>query len=46
MRTYAADTALPGGKYEEGDTDEEGTAVNLFWFTWQFVLILIEKGVL
>lgn len=27
MRTYAQDTALPGGKYEEGDEDEEGTAV-------------------
>nr|XP_031858243.1 uncharacterized protein CI109_006386 [Kwoniella shandongensis]KAA5525315.1 hypothetical protein CI109_006386 [Kwoniella shandongensis] len=26
MRTYAQDTALPGGKYEEGDVDEEGTA--------------------
>ncbi|WVQ83165.1 hypothetical protein IAT38_005303 [Cryptococcus sp. DSM 104549] len=26
MRTYAQDTALPGGKYEEGDEDEEGTA--------------------
>lgn len=29
MRTYASDTALPGGKYEEGDEDEEGTAVSL-----------------
>ncbi len=28
MRTYASDTALPGGKYEEGDQDEEGTAVS------------------
>ena len=27
MRTYAQDTALPGGKYEEGDVDSEGTAV-------------------
>lgn len=27
MRTYAQDTALPGGKYEEGDNDSEGTAV-------------------
>jgi hypothetical protein len=27
MRTYAQDTALPGGKYEEGDIDAEGTAV-------------------
>jgi hypothetical protein len=27
MRTYAQDTALPGGKYEEGDIDSEGTAV-------------------
>ncbi|KAK8847499.1 hypothetical protein IAR55_005357 [Kwoniella newhampshirensis] len=26
MRTYAQDTALPGGKYEEGDMDTEGTA--------------------
>ncbi|WRT64678.1 uncharacterized protein IL334_001612 [Kwoniella shivajii] len=26
MRTYAHDTALPGGKYEEGDVDPEGTA--------------------
>ncbi|WVW78312.1 hypothetical protein I302_100266 [Kwoniella bestiolae CBS 10118] len=26
MRTYAHDTALPGGKYEEGDVDAEGTA--------------------
>ncbi|WVF69695.1 hypothetical protein IAT40_004474 [Kwoniella sp. CBS 6097] len=26
MRTYAYDTALPGGKYEEGDVDAEGTA--------------------
>nr|XP_019008371.1 uncharacterized protein I206_06930 [Kwoniella pini CBS 10737]OCF47152.1 hypothetical protein I206_06930 [Kwoniella pini CBS 10737] len=26
MRTYAHDTALPGGKYEEGDIDAEGTA--------------------
>ncbi|KAL7419312.1 8-oxo-dGTP diphosphatase [Cryptotrichosporon argae] len=26
MRTYASDTALPGGKYEDGDVDEEGTA--------------------
>lgn len=26
MRSYASDTALPGGKYEEGDLDEEGTA--------------------
>jgi coenzyme A diphosphatase NUDT7 len=29
MRTYAQDTALPGGKYEEGDVDAEGTAVRL-----------------
>jgi len=29
MRTYAQDTALPGGKYEEGDVDSEGTAVGL-----------------
>lgn len=29
MRTYAQDTALPGGKYEEGDIDAEGTAVSL-----------------
>jgi hypothetical protein len=28
MRTYAKDTALPGGKYEEGDVDAEGTAVS------------------
>lgn len=28
MRTYAQDTALPGGKYEEGDVDAEGTAVS------------------
>ena len=28
MRTYAQDTALPGGKYEEGDIDSEGTAVS------------------
>ena len=27
MRSYASDTALPGGKYEEGDEDDEGTAV-------------------
>jgi hypothetical protein len=27
MRTYAQDTALPGGKYEDGDIDAEGTAV-------------------
>jgi hypothetical protein len=27
MRSYASDTALPGGKYEEGDKDEEWTAV-------------------
>jgi hypothetical protein len=27
MRTYAQDTALPGGKYEDGDIDSEGTAV-------------------
>jgi hypothetical protein len=27
MRSYASDTALPGGKYEDGDEDEEGTAV-------------------
>jgi hypothetical protein len=27
MRSYANDTALPGGKYEPGDEDEEGTAV-------------------
>ncbi|EJT45353.1 hypothetical protein A1Q2_05453 [Trichosporon asahii var. asahii CBS 8904] len=26
MRSYAADTALPGGKYDEGDEDEVGTA--------------------
>lgn len=26
LRSYANDTALPGGKYEEGDEDEEGTA--------------------
>ncbi|WVR04717.1 hypothetical protein IAU60_001728 [Kwoniella sp. DSM 27419] len=26
MRTYASDTALPGGKYEDGDEDAEGTA--------------------
>ncbi|KAK4683429.1 peroxisomal coenzyme A diphosphatase NUDT7, partial [Tremellales sp. Uapishka_1] len=26
MRSYAADTALPGGKYEVGDADEEATA--------------------
>jgi 8-oxo-dGTP pyrophosphatase MutT (NUDIX family) len=32
LRTYANDTALPGGKYEEGDEDEEGTAVcQTFW---------------
>lgn len=29
LRTYAHDTALPGGKYEEGDEDEEGTAVGV-----------------
>ncbi|OCF33853.1 hypothetical protein I316_04565 [Kwoniella heveanensis BCC8398] len=29
MRTYAHDTALPGGKYEEGDVDAEGTAIGL-----------------
>jgi coenzyme A diphosphatase NUDT7 len=29
MRTYAQDTALPGGKYEDGDIDAEGTAVRL-----------------
>ena len=34
MRTYAQDTALPGGKYEEGDEDEEGTAVSLGCFRW------------
>jgi coenzyme A diphosphatase NUDT7 len=28
MRSYAHDTALPGGKYEAGDEDEEGTAVS------------------
>lgn len=28
MRSYAADTALPGGKYDEGDEDEVGTAVS------------------
>ncbi|TXT13122.1 hypothetical protein VHUM_01523 [Vanrija humicola] len=26
LRTYAHDTALPGGKYEDGDENEEGTA--------------------
>ncbi|ODO07894.1 hypothetical protein I350_03475 [Cryptococcus amylolentus CBS 6273] len=26
MRTFAHDTALPGGKYEPGDVDQEGTA--------------------
>ncbi|ORX34002.1 NUDIX hydrolase domain-like protein [Kockovaella imperatae] len=26
MRTFAKDTALPGGKYEPGDKDEEATA--------------------
>lgn len=26
MRSYASDTALPGGKYEEGDKDAEDTA--------------------
>jgi coenzyme A diphosphatase NUDT7 len=26
MRSYASDTALPGGKYEDGDEDMEGTA--------------------
>lgn len=30
MRTYAQDTALPGGKSEEGDIDAEGTAVSPF----------------
>lgn len=28
MRSFAFDTALPGGKWEEGDADEEGTAVS------------------
>lgn len=28
MRSYASDTALPGGKFEEGDEDDEGTAVS------------------
>jgi hypothetical protein len=28
MRSYASDTALPGGKYEEGDVDEEAIAVS------------------
>lgn len=28
LRTYAYDTALPGGKWEEGDKDEEWTAVS------------------
>jgi coenzyme A diphosphatase NUDT7 len=32
MRTYAQDTALPGGKYEEGDVDAEGTAVSQLQF--------------
>ncbi|ORY30329.1 NUDIX hydrolase domain-like protein [Naematelia encephala] len=31
MRSYAHDTALPGGKYEEGDEDEEGTARREAW---------------
>jgi hypothetical protein len=37
MRTYAQDTALPGGKYEEGDIDSEGTAVRIlpsFYAGW------------
>ena len=29
MRTYAGDSVLPGGKYEDGDKDAEGTAVCL-----------------
>lgn len=29
MRTFAHDTALPGGKYELGDIDPEGTAVSI-----------------
>ena len=29
MRSYASDTALPGGKYEDGDEDDEGTAVSI-----------------
>lgn len=29
MRTFAHDTALPGGKYEPGDIDAEGTAVSV-----------------
>lgn len=29
MRTFAHDTALPGGKYELGDIDPEGTAVSV-----------------
>jgi hypothetical protein len=33
MRTYAQDTALPGGKYEEGDIDAEGTAVCPFFLS-------------
>ena len=27
MRSYASDTALPGGKYEPGDATPEDTAV-------------------
>jgi len=32
MRSYASDTALPGGKYEEDDEDDEGTAVSEPYF--------------
>jgi len=28
MRSYASDTALPGGKYEPGDATPEDTAVS------------------
>lgn len=34
MRTFAHDTALPGGKYEPGDIDAEGTAVRVTRGNW------------
>ena len=47
MRTYAADTALPGGKYENGDEGEEGTAVSGFHHLLNLsVLNYAEKRVL
>lgn len=42
MRSHPGETALPGGRYEEGDEEVEWTAVSAGFalFFWRFDLVM------